>query len=167
MNDRFREVEQRVALTRRRLRGYPQEQVLLARLVTHVQKRQTDLCNAALKGHDLNMVTYTALMMLFGSADQTLTPSALSQATGEKPTNVTRVCDELLARGLIERQPATDDRRKVVLRLTAAGDALVRQIQPGIWQALQQLYGTLDAGQLGTLTALLRQVLAASEGPAA
>jgi len=165
MTDSFREVEQRVALTRKRLRGYPHEQVLLARLVTHVQKRQTDLCNAALKAHELNMVTYTALMMLYGAPEQTLTPSELSQATGEKPTNVTRVCDELLARGLIERSAGTADRRKVVLRLSPAGEALVGQIQPGIWQTLQQLYGGFDSEQTRTLTTLLRQVLAGTDAP--
>lgn len=159
MTDSFHEVEQRIAITRKRLRGYPHEQVMLARLVAHVQKRQTDLCNLALKAHDLNMVTYTALMMLYGSPNQTLTPSELSQATGEKPTNVTRVCDELLARGLIERSAGTEDRRKVVLRLSAVGEALVKQFQPGIWQALEQLYGGFDAEQTQALTALLRQVL--------
>lgn len=165
MTDSFREVEQRVALTRKRLRGYPHEQVLLARLVTHVQKRQTDLCNAALKPHELNMVTYTALMMLYGSPEQTLTPSALSQATGEKPTNVTRVCDELLARGLIERSASTADRRQVVLRLSPAGEALIVALQPGIRQALQQLYGDFDAAQIAALTTLLRQVLVRTDAP--
>jgi MarR family transcriptional repressor of emrRAB len=160
MSDSFRDVEQRIALTRKRLRGYPQQQVMLARLITHVQKRQTELCNAALKVHELNMVTYMALMMLYGSPEQTLTPSELSQATGEKPTNVTRVCDELLARGLIERSAGIEDRRKVVLRLSAAGEALVRQLQPGIWQSLEQLYGSFDEDQTQTLTSLLRQVLA-------
>lgn len=159
MSDSFHDVEQRIAQTRKRLRGYPHEQVMLARLIAHVHKRQTDLCNAALKAHALNMVTYTALMMLFGAPNQTLTPSELSQTTGEKPTNITRICDELLARGLIERSAGTADRRKVVLRLSAAGDALVRQVQPDIWQTLEQIYGGFDAGQTTALTALLRQTL--------
>lgn len=160
MTDSFHEVEQRITVTRKRLRGYPHQQVMLARLVAHVQKRQSDLCNLALKAYDLNMVTYTALMMLYGSPNQTLTPSELSQATGEKPTNVTRVCDELLAKGLIERSAGTEDRRKVVLRLSAAGEQLVKRFQPDIWQTLERLYGGFTDSQTQELTALLRQVLA-------
>lgn len=166
MTDSFREVEQRIAITRKRLRGYPHEQVMLARLITHVQKRQTDLLNLALKAYDLNLVTYTALMMLYGSPDQTLTPSALSQATGEKPTNVTRVCDELLAKGLIERSAGTEDRRKVVLRLSVAGEQLVKQFQPDIWQTLEHLYGGFEPEQGRVLTSLLRQILLRLDQPA-
>jgi MarR family transcriptional repressor of emrRAB len=157
--DSFTVVERRIANTRKRLRGYPQERATLARLVTHVQKRQTDLCNLVLKSYDLNFVTYTALMMMYGSADQTLTPSELSNATGEKPTNVTRICDELLRKGLLERSPGTEDRRRVVMRLTEKGEQLVKQFQPEIWKTLDRLYGGLSNQQVHALTTLLRQTI--------
>lgn len=158
--DSFSDVEQRIELTRRRLPGYPLEHARLARLITHIQKRQTELCNAVLKPYELSYVTYTALMMMYGSAEQTTTPSELSNATGEKPTNVTRICDELLHKGLIERYPSTSDRRRVVLRLTARGEQLVEQFQPKIWRILQQLYGELSPAELQLVTGLLRRPLA-------
>ncbi|MBV8062620.1 MAG: MarR family transcriptional regulator [Nevskia sp.] len=158
--DSFSEVDKRIELTRRRLRGYPQEQVRLARLIIHVQKRQSDQINLILKRYGLNYVTYTALMMMYGSDDQTTTPSELSGVTGEKPTNITRICDELVEQGLIERYPSTDDRRRVVLRLTRKGERLVEQFQPDLWQALQRIFGGLGAAQTRQLTGLLRAVLA-------
>jgi MarR family transcriptional regulator, negative regulator of the multidrug operon emrRAB len=157
--DSFSLVERRIELTRRRLRGYPRDWALLARLITHVQKRQNDLSNAVLKRFDLNYVTYTALMMMYGAEDQTTTPSELSDATGEKPTNVTRICDELLDKGLIERYPSTADRRRVVLSLTRKGERLVEQFQPQLWQTLERMYGGFGAAELQQLTAQLRRTL--------
>jgi MarR family transcriptional repressor of emrRAB len=157
--DSFSEVDKRIEVTRRRLRGYPQEQVRLARLISHVQKRQNDQTNLVLKRHDLNYVTYTALMMMYGAEDQTTTPSDLSGATGEKPTNITRICDELLAKSLIERYPSTEDRRRVVLRLTRRGERLVEQLQPELWQTLERVFGGFSAAETRQLTGLLRTVL--------
>jgi len=162
-DDSFSEVEQRMQVTRRRLPGYPLEHARLARLITHIQKLQTELCNAVLKPYELNYVTYTALMMLYGSAEQTLAPSELSNATGEKPTNVTRICDELLHKDLIERYPSTSDRRRVVLRLSSKGERLVEQFQPKVWQALERLYGGLGKAELKQVTDLLRRPLAGME----
>ena len=158
--DSFSEVERRIEVTRRRLRGYPQEQVRLARLIIHVQKRQSELTNQVLRRYDLNYVTYTALMMMYGAEDQTTTPSDLSGATGEKPTNVTRICDELLEKGLIDRSPSTSDRRRVVLRLTRKGERLVEQLQPELWQTLERVFGGFSAAETRQLTGLLRTVLA-------
>jgi len=158
--DSFSDVEHRIEVTKRRLPGYPLEHARLARLITHIQKRQTELCNVVLKPYELNYVTYTALMMMYGSEEQTLTPSELSNATGEKPTNVTRICDELLHKGLIERYPSTSDRRRVVLCLTAKGERQIEQFQPKIWQALDQLYGELGKTELRQVTGLLRRSLA-------
>ena len=162
-DDSFSEVEQRMQVTRRRLPGYPLEHARLARLITHIQKLQTELCNAVLKPFELNYVSYTALMMLYGSEEQTLAPSELSKATGEKPTNVTRICDELLHQGLIERYPSTADRRRVVLRLSGKGERLVEQFQPKVWQALERLYGGLGKAELKQVTDLLRRPLAGLE----
>lgn len=165
-DDSFSAVERRIATTRKRLRGYPHERVTVARLVTHLQKRQHELCNVVLKRHDLNYVTYTALMMMYGSADQSCSASELSQATGEKPANVTRICDELLHKGLIERYPSADDRRRVMLRLTRRGERLVEQFQPEIWPVLDRIFGGFDASELRALTQLLRRTLARIDGDA-
>jgi MarR family transcriptional repressor of emrRAB len=158
--DSFSEVDKRIEGTRRRLRGYPQEQVRLARLIIHVQKRQNELTNLVLKRYDLNYVTYTALMMMYGADDQTTTPSELSGATGEKPTNITRICDELLDKGLIERYPSTEDRRRVVLRLTRKGERLVEQFQPELWDTLERIFGGFNGGEMRQLSGLLRAMLA-------
>ncbi|MDR3415040.1 MAG: MarR family transcriptional regulator [Nevskia sp.] len=156
----FAEVERYIEVTRQRLPGYPHERVKLARLVTHVQKRQSDLSNAVLKRHGLNYVKYTALMMMYGTPGRTLTPSTLSEGTGEKPANITRICDELLQQGLIERHPSAEDRRRVDLHLTREGERLIEKLQPELWQVWDEIYGCFNAAELRQLTRLLRKPLA-------
>ena len=155
----FAAAERRIEVTRRRLRDYPDQLVRLTRMITHLQKRHTDMANAVLRPYELNYVTYTAMMMMYGSEEQTATPSELSEATGEKPTNITRICDELLRKGLIERNPSTDDRRRVVVRLTREGERLVEQVQPELWRTLEQVYGGLSAAEQRQLIGLLRRPL--------
>jgi len=105
---RLEDDERRLDVARRRLQGYPHELFTLARLVTRIQKRQVDLGNSILKPHRLNYVEYTALMALYGSEAQALTASELSDVTGEKSANITRLCDELVSKGLIDRDRGMD-----------------------------------------------------------
>lgn len=50
--------------------------------------------------------------------------SAVAEDLGVHASNATRVCDRLVAAGLLERRRASYDRRHVLLVLTAAGEAL-------------------------------------------
>src|SRR5258708_32801426 len=115
---RFSEVEQGVEAMRKRIAGYPSEVAALARLIIHIEKRQNDLCNAVLKAYELNLVEYNALMTLYVSKSDAVTASELGTATGEKPANITRICESLLRRNLTERTSHAADRRSVVMRLT-------------------------------------------------
>ncbi|HVH94224.1 MAG: MarR family transcriptional regulator [Nocardioidaceae bacterium] len=50
--------------------------------------------------------------------------SAVAEDLGVHMSNATRMCDRLVAAGLLERQRAEYDRRQVLLVLTDAGEAL-------------------------------------------
>jgi DNA-binding MarR family transcriptional regulator len=50
--------------------------------------------------------------------------SAVAEDLGVHASNATRVCDRLVAAGLLERRRAAYDRRHVLLVLTAEGEAL-------------------------------------------
>lgn len=55
-----------------------------------------------------------------------LRPGVLADALGVAPSSATRICDRLVARGLIARSEAEPDRREVELALTKEGLKLVR-----------------------------------------
>lgn len=157
-------IERTLGGIRRRLPELPYDRILAARLMLHAHKHAQDLNNAVLKAHALNYVSYSVLMVLFGTGGEGLSASDLAQSTGERPTNLTRVCDELQARRLIVRQPCSDDRRRVLLRLSRSGEKLVERVQPQIWAVVEQLYAGFTTADLRQLHKLLGKQLLATAG---
>jgi len=54
-------------------------------------------------------------------------PGDLCSALGQSPANMTRVSDALVERKLITRILSGQDRRRMVMRITAKGEALVHE----------------------------------------
>jgi DNA-binding MarR family transcriptional regulator len=65
---------------------------------------------------------FRALVVL-GTADRNL--GDLAEALDVHPSSATRLCTRLESKGLITREPATQSRRELVVRLTSAGRTLV------------------------------------------
>jgi DNA-binding MarR family transcriptional regulator len=68
-----------------------------------------------------------ALLSLIGE-NPGLTPTGLSTASGRDKSTITPALRDLVARGLVTRQPAPSDGRSCVLTLTPAGEALLREV---------------------------------------
>jgi MarR family transcriptional repressor of emrRAB len=155
----FKSTEHRIARCGERMLDYPVRLVTLNRLAYHVQKRTQDRLAAALRQYDITTVGYTALMVLYGSADETQRASELGEACSEKPANMTRICNDLAARGLIDRRSSDTDRRGVVISLTAAGRALVESISPEYRAIVERSYAGIDAVSLQQCERMLRRQL--------
>ena len=69
---------------------------------------------------------------------------------------ITHRIDRLAERGLVERTAAPDDRRKVVVRLTAAGRALVDDVAAAHLATEHEILGGLTTRQRRQLADLLR-----------
>ena len=104
-----------------RIPEFPEDLVRLLRMTYHVQKRMKDLANSVLRKYDLVDASYMVLAVLYGSENETSTASNLGEACMEKPANLTRVCNDLEAQGLITRGNRPGDRRCVMITLTEAG----------------------------------------------
>lgn len=157
-------IERALVGVKQRLPDLPYERLLTARLMTHAHKQSQELSNVVLKRHALNYVTYSTLLVLYGAGGDGVSASDLAQATGEKPTNLTRVCDELYARKLIRREPGVDDRRRIELRLTRAGEKLIEQVQPKIWALVDRMYAGFSVAELRQLQTLVGRQLSSTLG---
>lgn len=67
------------------------------------------------------------------------------------PSSASRLCDRLVAAGLLERGPSTTDRREVVLRLAPAGVRFVAELRSARRQALARVLIHLEPGDLDGL----------------
>jgi len=158
--------EERLRRIEARAPGFPVDAMLLVRMTHHLQKILRDKSNAALKPHALGDTHYHVLAILYGSADETSTATELSEACNEKPANLTRVCDELAAKGLIERRPKPGDRRAVMIGLTDAGRSLIARILPDVSLEVTSVYAGLTPAELEQLAALTKRVLRHADGGA-
>jgi MarR family transcriptional repressor of emrRAB len=160
MANSFLPTEQRLTLTCERFPAFPREPAVLVRLVKHIYKIVHDDANALLRPYGLNHPEYNLLMMLFGTPGGALSASELADAAGEKSANITRLTSELCGKGLIERTAADDDRRKVMLALTAAGEAMIESFLPDISALLDRQMRALSEDDQRQLETLLKKMLA-------
>jgi MarR family 2-MHQ and catechol resistance regulon transcriptional repressor len=71
---------------------------------------------------------------------------------------ITYLVDRLAAKGLVKREPSPDDRRARYAVLTAAGEALIREIFPGHARFLTARMQALTADEQVEATTLLRKL---------
>jgi len=158
--DDFGPIDERLQRVKTRMPDFALEPTRLARMTNLLQKVLREAMNGALKKYGLVDSSYTVLAVLYGSAGESSTASSLGEACYEKPANLTRVCDDLMARGLIGRSPKPGDRRVVLISLTPLGIALVKQAIPDVSNTIAAAYADISAPELRVLTDLNLRLLA-------
>ena len=109
---------------------------------------------------------FDVLANLLIARDHQMGMGDLADRTVISLSRVSRVVDTLEIRGLVERIPDVDDRRAVIVRLTAAGRKL--QLEAGRIHArgIQEHFGAhLTEQQAGSIVAALEAVMAAHGRP--
>jgi DNA-binding MarR family transcriptional regulator len=89
-----------------------------------------------------------------------LSPGRLLRETLVTSGTMTNRVDRLTARGLVERYPDPDDRRGVIVRLTAEGKRAVDGAFGALLEAEKSLLADLPAAEQESLSGLLRTLLA-------
>jgi DNA-binding MarR family transcriptional regulator len=105
--------------------GPSAEQIEAVVLATRVLVAVTAQSLASLEDQ-VTLPQLRVLVMIASRGPQNLT--AVAQGLGVHASNATRLCDKLVEAGLIQRREDPADRRNLVLRLTAAGDQLVKDL---------------------------------------
>jgi len=90
---------------------------------------------------DLSVPQYRLLSMLDAGPAM---PSALADRLAVRPPSVTSVVDGLVARGLVDRHPAEDDRRRVAHTLTGDGRRTLAAADRAVDARLRRLASALD-----------------------
>ncbi len=113
---------------------------------------------------EITLRQYRALVVLAASGAQNV--SALAEALEIHPSTGTRLCDRLIAKGLIERMTSTESRREVTVTLSTAGQALVRSVTARRRKEIRRIVDRLDPGaEARLIDALAEFADAAGEVP--
>jgi len=128
--------------------------------------RHLDLARrTAFARHGLEVWEFDVLSALRRAGEPyQLSPGALVTQTLVTSGTMTNRIDRLAAQGLVERFPAPDDRRGVLVRLTDAGRAAVDASLEDLLEVERRLLVGLTPEQRGDLADLLRVVVAPLDG---
>ncbi|GAB7127995.1 MarR family winged helix-turn-helix transcriptional regulator [Amantichitinum ursilacus] len=157
----FADIENRIERVCARVPGSDRQPVLLKMLLQHIAGGLNSRMNEVLREYNLNRISFLALVMLVSSGGKPLNPSDLAEATGESRANVTRICDELVAKSLLRREPNPEDRRRIDLYLAPQGEELVQRTLPKIQNHAFSPFNDLTAEERDLLEAILKKLLGA------
>ncbi len=107
----------------------------------------------------LSSSLFNVLRILRGSHPTALTCGAIGERMIARDPDVTRLVDQLRARGLVARRRGSKDRRIVEVSITAKGLDLLSDLDPHAERMPQALMGHVSDAKLRQLATLLAEVL--------
>jgi DNA-binding MarR family transcriptional regulator len=139
--------------------------------VTRLASRFTAALETTFAAHGLTKATFEALAALRRTgAPYRMSQSELMRAVSLTPGTVSVRIDRLVADGLAVREAHPGDRRTVLLRLTARGEAAFEDVVHAHLETERRLLRALDGAEREALAGLLRRLVldtsAHDEGPA-
>ncbi|WP_414649277.1 MarR family winged helix-turn-helix transcriptional regulator [Dyella sp.] len=140
------------------LPGMPAEQARLSRLMLMTGGRLQEELELTLHPHKLNHSEFLTLMILYSRPDGRSTPGELCEYTSQGATNMTRIGNALVDRGLVVRAPCREDRRRVEVHITAAGRRFVQKMLPTLFPRVSAMFAGFSDHDRRHLDRLLRKL---------
>jgi DNA-binding MarR family transcriptional regulator len=114
-------------------------------------------------GIDVTIDQWLVLKTIHESADVTL--QQVGAAVFKDFASVTRIVQLLERKGLLLRKPHPSDGRRSELVLTAAGESVIRTVEPIAQANRRQALDGIDAEEIARLRAVLRRITENCEAP--
>ena len=126
-------------------------------LMYQTEQHRRALASDCIAQHGLSFAKWVALASLarFGECSMT----RLARLSAADRTTLTRSIDGLIRDGLVERGTLASDRRKVVVRLTPEGQALLARIREDIQPINQEVCAELTEEEQTNLATYLKKIL--------
>lgn len=154
-----RSVQQEIQQTRP-FHSRAQEAVIaLMRTASVVSRRYARL----VEPYGLSLAQYNVLRILRGAGDEGLPTLAIRDRMIDEGSTVTRLLDKLEQAGFVARDRSRPDRRQVLCRITAPGEALLTQLDPTMDSADTETMAVLNEAQLAQLIERLASVRTGSQ----
>jgi MarR family transcriptional regulator, lower aerobic nicotinate degradation pathway regulator len=130
---------------------------LISRAYAHSHRLLAEgFASAGVRGYHYRLL---AALEEFGPASQ----AALGRRTSIDRSDVVAALNDLAARGLIERSPDSDDRRRNVITITSAGAEQLRNLDEILAGVQERLLAPLSAADRTRLIGLLTRLVESAE----
>ena len=115
---------------------------------------------------EIPLYWYDVLLELNGAPSRRLRMQDLAERVVLSRSRVSRIVDELAARGLVERLPDPDDGRASLAHLTDEGRTAFRRVAPKYLRGIEEHFGQhLDAEERRVIAEGLQRVVDAHDTP--
>ncbi len=141
-----------------RLPEVPLTEILLSRLLQHLGREMAARFEQKIRPFGLNEAEFRVLTTLYSQPEGVAHPSDLCSRAAQSPANISRISDALVSRDLITRVLSEQDRRRMVLRITAQGEDLVRTLLPKMFGPLRESFAEFPAADQRELISLLKRL---------
>ena len=153
------QIEERLRKLSRRVPGLPATETLILRAAIILGRDFNAVLERQLKPAGLSEAEFRMLTGLLAHEGHA-SAGDLCVALAQSPANLTRISDVLVERGFVSRSPDTADRRRMLLRLEPAGEALLQSLLPRIGPEIASLFAGFDPAERQQLLDGLKRVLA-------
>jgi len=154
----FELVEANLQSLSTRVPELPAAGILLCRLLMHVGREMAVMFEQQIRPFGLAEAEFRVLTTLFSQPNGVAHPSDLCVRASQSPANMSRISDALVSRGLITRVSSVHDRRRMVLRITEAGEGFVRQLLPKLFVPLNEMLKDFSEAEQRQMTAQLKRL---------
>lgn len=112
----------------------------------------------ALKPFEVSIQQFNVMRILRGQKGAPANLSTLNDRMVSRMSNTTRLVDKLIAKGFADRNTCPENRRKVEIRLTPAGEAVLQEMDSVMDRAEKELMQGLSQDELSALNTLLNKI---------
>jgi MarR family transcriptional repressor of emrRAB len=159
VKQRIESIESNLARLGALMPGLPRNEVMIVRLVLFLAHDIGMMLEHRIRPFGLGEGEFRVLTALFSQPHGAAHPGDLCARASQSPANMSRITDALVESDLITRVPSERDRRKLVLRITEKGIALVHRALPVVCEPLRQLCDQHSAREQQRLIAELKELL--------
>jgi DNA-binding MarR family transcriptional regulator len=107
--------------------------------------------------YDLTLPQYNILRILRGQYPEPSTNNLIKERIIHRNSDVTRIIDRLISKGLVDRSGCCDDRRKVDILISKEGLRILNEIDNRI-DVIENLLSGLDNDEINTFNKLLDKI---------
>lgn len=107
---------------------------------------------------DLTLQQYNVLRILRGASPEALPTLAIAKRMIEKTPGISRLLDRLEVRGLVNRERCSEDRRRVLCRLTPNAAQILAELDGPIARADADCFARLSDPEKSRLIDLTRRI---------
>jgi len=133
----------------------PQQEVFLSLWRTYDRLRSLE--DELFGRHGLTAQQYNALRLLRAAHPRKVPTLSLGSKLISRAPDITRLLDKLAERGFVERERPSDNRRVVLVGITADGTRLLEDLNAEVRDCHLRQLGHLESAEMKSLVELLRK----------